>query len=345
MKFKHPFLWISGIIVLTALALLVGWEEIKGVIQQANLYVLFLLCLLQVGTLALTAYIWHYLLGKRAPGYPFTRVFAMYLGGNFVESVTPAAKLGGEAARVYLFRQLTSLPYTKISGVLLAHKYISLLPFVILCALMLALSVSSFELPLFFVASFVALLALFAAVAMLMRGRRRVPAQPDREHSSTLKEGGRRHKWQRVVTFLETSAAEARSLATKREQLALFAISLCVWALYPVKVYLVTLMLGLEVNFLIVAMATYSAYMVSMIPLLPGGLGTFEGSMALIFALSGLSPAAGLAVAFLTRLVTYWFSLLFSACAAATLVLGKKTLSGGACRPGSLLRGSPQTIK
>lgn len=116
MRFKHSYFWFAGILALTACVLVLGWEEIKELLWQANPNVLALLCLLQVGTLALSAYKWHFLLAKLAPGYSFGRVFAVYLGGDFVESITPAVKLGGEAARVYLFRRLTSLPYTQLTG-------------------------------------------------------------------------------------------------------------------------------------------------------------------------------------------------------------------------------------
>ncbi len=339
MHLKRTVLWIFAIIALAAAVFFLGWEEIKGILLQANPYVLAVLCLLQVGTLAMSAYMWHFLMRKLAPGYSFGRVFAVYLGGNFVESITPAAKMGGEAARIYLFRRLTSLPYTKLAGVLLVHKYISLLPFVLLCTFMLPLSLFLLKLPPFFIPAFIALIGLFAAVVILLRARHSSHSKGKKSSSSELPEW--QQKWNRVFLFLKDAASQARTLTTRREQLVLLAISLCVWALYPLKVYLVATMLGLRVDMVVAAMATYSAYMISMIPLLPGGLGTFEGSMAFIFAFSGLAPAAGLAIALLTRLVTYWFSLLLTAVAAATLALGNNPLPGAAGRPDSL-RGPPE---
>ncbi len=341
MRFKHSYFWFAGILALTACVLVLGWEEIKELLWQANPNVLALLCLLQVGTLALSAYKWHFLLAKLAPGYSFGRVFAVYLGGDFVESITPAVKLGGEAARVYLFRRLTSLPYAQLAGVLVAHKYISLLPFVLICTFFLILSLIRFELPLLFILSFFALIGLFAVVALLMRGNRVTNFQVENPVTKmdtlpSLKVPQWQKNWEGALIFLQDASRQARSLVTVREQLLLFLISLFVWALYPFKVYLVTSMLGLDVDMLTVAIATYTAYMVSMIPFAPGGLGTFEGSMALIFTLSGVSPASGLAVALLSRLVTYWFSLLLSAVAAATLALKDNPLSSGACRPDSL---------
>ena len=338
MGIKNSFFWVVGILALTACVLVLGWEEIKELLWQVNPNTLILLCLLQVGTLALTAYKWHFLLAKIAPGYSFGRVFAVYLGGDFVESVTPAVKLGGEAARVYLFRRLTALPYTQLAGVLLAHKYISLLPFILICIFFLIMSLIRFELPPLFLLSFIALTGLFAVVALLMRKHRITKVENpvtkmDNLLSLKVPLSVWQKKWQAARIFLQGASRQARTLVSFREQFWLVLISLLVWALYPVKVYLVTGMLGLDVEMLTVAIATYTAYMVSMIPLAPGGLGTFEGSMALIFNLSGLSPVSGLAVALLSRLVTYWFSLLLSAVASASLALEGNLLLSGLCRP------------
>ncbi len=56
MHLKRSFLWVFAIIALTAAVIILGWEEIKGILLQANPYVLAVLCLLQVGTLAMSAY-------------------------------------------------------------------------------------------------------------------------------------------------------------------------------------------------------------------------------------------------------------------------------------------------
>jgi hypothetical protein len=86
-------------------------------------------------------------------------------------------------------------------------------------------------------------------------------------------------------------------------------------------------MLSLEVGLFSVAVITYTAYLISMVPLLPGGLGSFEATMVMMFSLYGLNPAEGLAVALISRLVTYWFPLGLSAFAAVFLTLGKAVKS------------------
>ena len=59
----------------------------------------------------------------------------------------------------------------------------------------------------------------------------------------------------------------------------------------------------------LLTIAFFVAYLVSMLPLFSGGLGSFEGSMALLLLLGGITPAEGLAAALLSRVITYWFPL------------------------------------
>jgi uncharacterized protein (TIRG00374 family) len=125
----------------------------------------------------------------------------------------------------------------------------------------------------------------------------------------------------RAVAFLRQAGQESRHLLSRRKRLAFLALSSIVWVLYPVKVLLVTQMLGMEMEFVDIATATYAAYLVSMLPLLPGGLGSFEATMALILSAKGMSFSEGLAVALLTRLVTFWLPLGLSAIVAGLTAL------------------------
>lgn len=322
MSVRHPLLWIAGLSTIVFCALYLGWDEIYQALHRADPPTMAGLALLQVATLGLTAYQWHFLLRKLGGRLPFSRVFGIYLAGGFVESVTPSVKLGGEAAKLYLFRRTTFLTHRELAGAFLAQKYISLLPFVILCAPFITLAAVRREIPGLAYLSFLVLGAFFALIFWMVHSRPKEgpseepapePAfETSRPRSSTLFERAV-EKFHKATAFFHDAASHSRSLTLTAERGGLLFISFLVWGLYPVKVYLVTSMLGYEVAFVSVAIATYTAYLVSMLPLFPGGLGTFEGSMALMLSLGGISPAEGLAAALLTRVITYWFPLFLSA--------------------------------
>jgi len=127
-------------------------------------------------------------------------------------------------------------------------------------------------------------------------------------------------KWiSKAALFLGQARTSAAGLLSAGQTTGVLLVSLLIWIFYPLKVYLVCYFLNIEVSLVIIGLATLSAYMISMVPLLPGGLGTYEGGMAMFFTLGGLSPAEGLAIALVSRLTTFWFPLVLSAMASLVI--------------------------
>lgn len=333
MRVKQPLLWVAGIFAIVFFVIFLGWEEIALALHRADSKTMASLALLQVATLGMTAYQWHFLLRKMGQQLTFFRVFGIYLAGGFVESVTPSVKLGGEAAKLYLFRRSTSLSHRQLAGAFLAHKYISLFPFVILCAPFITIAALRREIPVLAYLSFAALGIFWGLIFWLLHRRPQDDLSQNKPPERAQNLDGSlsffrsnkilslaADKLNKLISFLNDAARHSRLLTISAERGGLLFISFLVWGLYPVKVYLVTSMLGYEVAFGAVALATYTAYLVSMLPLFPGGLGTFEGTMALMLSLGGISPAEGLAAALLTRSITYWFPLFLSAGVTAGLL-------------------------
>lgn len=342
---KNIALWIMGLAVITLAVFLMGLEEIALSLSKVSPLTLVFLLMLQMLTLLAGASQWQFLLKKMNKDLSLGLVLAITLAGNYVESVTPAVKLGGEAAKVYLFRQYSSLEYDRLAGILLALKYYSMLPFVCLALFFAGSAFIAFNLPSPVLGAFAFLLVFFAVIVLLyyragsntvsgsvqpLAGRR-LPGDTIANEKKSFRKGlqsimGRLDK---LTKFVNRAAMFSRSMTNRLESLALVALSTLVWLVYPIKTYLVARMLGLEIGILAIAVITFTAYLVSMVPLLPGGLGSFEATMALMFSLNGFSPAEGLTVALLARLVTYWVPLLLSAVAAAYLAFtGAHRLKG-----------------
>lgn len=333
-------LWGLGFLVLFGLVWVSGLAEIRDALEGFSLSILSGLLVLQIVTLGLIAYQWQYVLRRGEITITFREVFAVNLAGGFIESVTPSSKLGGEAAKVYLFRRLSGAEYEEVSSALLVHKYVSLLPFFALCLgiALFATVHANITVPtttavaLFFVGTTTLLLFWFTvaggtkpslgrwirpqgslACFPVLLGRR----LPGRVRSS----------FRRGREFLREATTGARTLLTGTERRWLFIVSLLVWGLYPVKIYVVAVMLDLNVSFTVAAAATILAYLVSIAPLSPGGTGTFEGTLAVVFAAVGVPFPEGVTVAVLSRIVTFWFPLVLSAAAAAWLVASDHQLS------------------
>ena len=329
---RQIIFWILGIVAVVAIAWFYGGEEVKAIIFQVDPVFLGGLAVLQIFTLLMIACQWYYLLGKFNSTIAFSKVFIICLAGSFVESVTPSSKVGGEAVKVYLFRRETSLSYQEVTGVLVAHKYISLLPFISICAIVISIATLRQEVPAIVYLSFAAFGFFFALLCLLIYRRRKEDGITS-SSSPSLRQNLLREKLQNTLVFISDAAQYARYLTNRKDRVVLFSLSFIIWSLYPLKVFLAAAALGFNLDILTPPIATYFAYLVSMIPLLPGGLGTFEGSMAFMFSLGGLSSAEGTAIALLSRGITFWFPLLLSAGAVAYLSFENSLLFFGSNSP------------
>ncbi len=323
---KKLLLWVLGIFILTIITLISGLEEIVSILFDLDpfLLIFFLISLgmLQLMTLSLVAFQWYYLFGKSSETISFSRVFLVNQTGGFVESVTPSSKMGGEAAKLYLYNKITSIDYEKLTSLLLGHKYISLVPFFFICFFTLLLASFFYAMPLVVYLSFGSLgvitLILFLLIyyegKSIWWSKKLDIGLPVIETFYT--------KFIYAVRFVQRASNAMKKILTPKTRNSLFVVSFVVWAVYPFKIYVTAQVLGIELSFLLAIIVTYSAYLVSMLPITPGGLGTFEGSMAVILRLNGFIFAEGMAIALLARVITFWFPLFISA--GSTIYLMKK---------------------
>ncbi len=322
---------IIGLAAIAALIVLFGADRISEAFAGVTPSALGILFLLQLTTLLTGAWIWHFLL-NRGSRISFAHVFLINQAAGVIESLTPSVKFGGEAAKVYLFRQRTGQPYHSLTGILIMHKFLTLVPFVFFCILLFLPALYFFELPVSFKISLGLLLLFSAALGWFCYGKvsessSSRPAQTGRSFKPGILTGPLRFI-AGTRDFLSQARVSARGLLSARHTLGILLVSFLIWVFYPVKVYLACHFLGMDVNPLIIGLATLFAYMIAMVPLTPGGLGTYEGTMALFLTLGGLDPAEGLAVSLLSRLTTFWFPLFLSILSCLALTLENRIFSG-----------------
>ena len=303
---------LSSVVVAgVVLAIVWQWDSIGPTLQRVDPLMMTWLLILQLATIVASAVIWFALLRKLGDPHALARIILIYFAGQFVEAVTPAAKLGGEAARYMLLRARSPLSDGQIAASIMVSKYFSLLPFVVLNALVLvyALWYGSLE-PIWLFA----FALLVVGLSVVIVGIHWPSTQPASDAAV------RRSAWHRLLASLRDAALNSRALLRGSLRHWLMGLATLIWLLYPVKIYLVARMLDLPVDWLTTVVITYATYLISMVPLTPGGVGTFEGSMTLLWTLFGLEPASGLALALLARTITYWMPLLISGLATVVLL-------------------------
>ena len=329
MNRKH-LLWLVGIALLAALTVGAGWRELVTALRRGNPLVLLALCGVQVLTLGVVAYQWQYLLDRAGNGVSFRLAAVVTLAGTFVESATPSSKLGGMAATVYLFEQTTDAAYDTLSSVLFAQKYVSLPPLAVLVVGTLAVAVTRADVAVSSgayaaVGGFVAVVVLLSVLFTLVRRRKRgdstaVASEAQATNGDSAAEpiaadgaGIEASPITRALSTIRSVLREAGTLLDRRSRYWLYALAFLLWVVYPLKIYVVAVTLGVDAGVTVAFVGTYLAYLVSLAPISPGGTGTFEGTLAFVYVTAGVPFVDGLSIALLGRVVTFWFPLALSA--------------------------------
>lgn len=103
-----------------------------------------------------------------------------------------------------------------------------------------------------------------------------------------------------ILTML--SEVKAASL-TPSTAIILFFSSVAIWIMDTAVCLAVSAMFGQGIPFAVVLLAIVAGNLVKAVPITPGGLGTYEVSLALIFELSGIAPATATLIAVVDHLI------------------------------------------
>jgi len=83
----------------------------------------------------------------------------------------------------------------------------------------------------------------------------------------------------------------------------LSALSIVIWLTDVMICYVIAVMFGAEIPFVVVTLAIVIGNLVKAVPLTPGGVGTYEVAVALTLSLAGVDPAVATLIAVIDHLV------------------------------------------
>jgi len=305
-KHKKSLLYGAGLLLLVLLVWRTDHRKILEAARNLEAWQLAVLLAFQVVTIFLLALQWYVTARHMKQDIALSHLVEMQMTGTFFESVTPAAKTGGEAYRVLYLRH-KGYETVRSGALVTAQKMISMTAFVSV------VSVSVF----FFIfqAGFEAqtrqwVVGLYGLFMLLILGT---------FFFATRLIGGK--KVPRLLSRYETAIQHTRrtfkkSLSPLSKQkhylLVNLLIGYLIWLLYGFKAFFLLSVFGVDVGFFAVALSVYIAYMVGMLPLTPGGLGTLEATFVVLLSGFGVLGPVALVVVLTMRLATFWFSLLVS---------------------------------
>ncbi len=297
---KIALLYLIGLSLLSYLFIRTDWSHLLSHMQALSITTFALLLMLQLVTVCLIGLQWFCLAKHIGINLPYGFILNMNFAGTFFESITPAVKSGGEAYKA-VFLKKHGFNAAKTTSLIGTQKVFSLFGFLLVMMISLGIFTMTQTTPpqilgpymngvWLFIIGFVSILTLIAVV---------LKRQFTRDN--------------RVTRFINNLKIQLSPLKTQKSRWVIhIALSLLIWSLYAFKVLVVAHAIGVYIPVVVAALTVYLAYMVAMLPLTPGGIGTFEGTFAAVLSLLGFTMSAGLFMAIILRLATFWFALLIS---------------------------------
>lgn len=308
-KWLRVLLYTTLAVLTSILIFTTDFSEIIKSIRQIKPSLLMLLMAMQLVTEGLLTLQWCQIakcMGLRADYVPMIEINAK---GTVMEAITPGAKVGGEATRAILFKEKFGYSLGESTSLIVIQKIVSISSLVGMVLLALLVSPSDLVMlskgstKIVLTSVLIMLLALFFvmffAADSLAKLVNRIPSKK---------------KW--LVSFknwVEESAQHIRKVRSSGKEIAIqFALSVFIWGLFPIKLVILTRFFGLNGSTVGLVATTLISYLVAMVPLLPGGLGSFEVTMSSILVILGLNKEQSLVVSVSFRFITFWFVVVVS---------------------------------
>lgn len=311
-----------GILLIGIIVRFADTDEILIHLENISVGKIIFLCTLQLLTIFLNSFQLYTLANLLNVPVALGKIFSVYMSGTFVESITPSVKAGGEATKIYLLTKELDIPLGESSALVALQKTISFLAF---------LSINVFTMTWFIIHLGTEadqsrlLIGTFALLLLIFVGILSLIFLPKKEYGFLRKFPLKEARREKLVGALINFEKNFRKILARKKAMAFqFFLALFIWSFFALKAYLVVVFLGISLSFIEISVVTYLTYMVGMLPLLPGGLGTFEGSMVFFVAPLGVGFSSGITLAMVLRFVTFWFVFLVS----ALFLLGKVLLEG-----------------
>ena len=294
-------IWYVILLILIVIAL---WQfdlsALWAGLQHIPLWLVGLLLAMQILSLLLVNLQWVYIARLCSMKITFWEMFYANSHGALIDSVTPGVKFGGELTRAVEIKKMANSEIENAVTIVALQKLFSISTFVIVCLLTVGFVNVEFVYYLFPV--------LLIMIGLFILPKKKLPVA---ENSATR---FLRFLF-RFVLFFHNFCSQMYYIRTQKLAcVGLFALSLTIWLLYPLKLYILAIHFYPDINIFYISTATFMAYLVAMIPIFPGGLGGFEATMTGMLISAGMISTDALMISLVFRFFTFWLVMLLSLC-------------------------------
>lgn len=305
--------WLFGALILLFLILALSrfdtWNLLHS-LKQIPLWSVIVLLGIQVVSQLLVNLQWYKIAKFINTSVSFREMFYINCQGAVIDSITPGVKFGGEVTRGVQISRIGNCSGETAASLVAMQKLFSLSTFIIINLFAVgyiignASFLSAWYLQIIIYSVLMLFLLLFAAVFFIpYRMKVYIETRKEPRFSWIKKARGF------FITLLDNVIAIRKNT---KICIMLFLLSAIIWLIYPVKMYLLAVQILPGVNIMYIGAVTFVSYMVAMLPIFPGGLGGFEGTMTGLLLTMGFINSDAFIVTVIFRFVTFWFVMLFS---------------------------------
>ena len=310
---KTVLLFAISIAILVIMLYFVGIDNVVSALKDADKGLILLAVIIQFITFVLYTYRWQLISGRVDINVSLKKLLPMTLLGLAINNITPSGRGGGEPVRGYVLSKETDTHVEDAFATVVADRALDTFPFIVLAAVTVIGVTFYIELELWIV--IVMILAVFAIIALLI-----MIIYMSINHEFGLRVNGWilklvRRFYKKNTPELEEKITSAvlgfqdtmSTLLHDRKILGIaLPLSLGIWFIEILRVYLVFLAFGVTVSPITIAEVFILAILVGMIPLLPGGIGAVDGIMIIFYSAAGISPSVAAAATVVERLISFW---------------------------------------
>jgi uncharacterized protein (TIRG00374 family) len=273
-------------------------------LSKIPLAITLLLILLQAVTHLLIGLQWKDILKSNGVDISLVKMLYINLKGSIVEGVTPGVKIGSEAYKALAIKEHAGNKTSESASYVVLQKLYSMTGFVFLSIISGLYIIASIENINLVVATAYILLGIVILMLTLM-----AIIRPEKV-SLLIK--GKSKVTIKLKDFLLLYSRSANNISKGKSKIAYqLVLSFLIWFLFPMKMYILLACFG-QPHIIAALAITFISYSAGNIPILPGGLGSFEATMtALISLLTSLSLVEGFAVTVIFRFITFWLVIVF----------------------------------
>ena len=312
---KVGILLAVGILILAVMVLIIGPDQIISALKTANIYYVILAVIVQFIILILWNTRWSIICKSLDIPHGQVSLFAMTIIGLAINDLTPSGRSGGEPVRAYILSKQSNEDFKTTFASVMGDKIFDTVPFMVLAIFAIAYLMSYFNLGatlfllllislvLFVLAlAFIILLCFNETIAIntvkwVFRLIKRFTNKVDKYEETVL------------TSLVGFQSNLKYLLKDKRLLLIASLISFLVWFLELLRVFIVFQAFGVNVSLGMIAAVFLVSSLIGVIPLLPGGLGSIDGVMILLYSMAGISASISTAATLIERMISLWMVL------------------------------------